>query len=174
MSAKSNKGEYDAGAFLRRLATLAALWWVLDEGRADGWWFAPAIIAGALLIHWVLPPAQSRWRWSVAGLLRFLPYFAAKSLHGGWDVSRRAFCRDIPLEPLMLDYPTRLRNPTARLFFTHVISLLPGTLSADSRGDAISIHALIGPESEVRAATAELEARVADVFGESLAPESRP
>jgi multicomponent Na+:H+ antiporter subunit E len=173
MSAKATKRVFDAGVFFRRLAALVALWWALDEGRANGWWFAPFIIAGALVIHRALPASESRWRWSLVGLLRFLPYFIAKSIRGGWDVSRRAFCRTLPLDPLMIDYTTRLRNPTARLFFTHVISLLPGTLSADARGDVIRVHALTGPESEVRAATAELEALVAALFGESLAPEGR-
>lgn len=173
MAAHSSIGLHDAGAFLRRLAVLAALWWVLEEGRTDGWWFAPAIIAGAMLIHLVLPAPESSWRWSFTGMLRFIPYFLKQSILGGWDIARRAFMREIPLAPSMLEYPARLRNPTARLFFTHVISLLPGTLSADSRDGVILIHALIGSEPELRAATAKLEARVADLFGESLAPEVR-
>lgn len=173
MAANSSIGLHDAGALLRRLVVLAAIWWVLDEGRTDGWWFAPAIIAGAMLIHLVLPAPESTWRWSLAGVLRFIPYFLWQSIHGGWDIARRAFMREMPLEPSMLDYPSRLRNPTARLFFTHVISLLPGTLSTDSRDGTIRIHALIGSAPELRAATAELEARVADLFGDSLAPEVR-
>ncbi len=173
MAAKFSMGLHDAGAFLRRLAVLAGLWWILDEGRMDGWWFAPAIIAGALLIQYVLPAAESRWGWSAVGALRFIPYFLKQSIHGGWDVSRRAFLREISLDPSMFEYPSRLSNPTARLFFTHVISLLPGTLSADARGNTIRIHALTGAEPELRASAELLEARVADLFGETLASEAR-
>jgi multicomponent Na+:H+ antiporter subunit E len=173
MDAASSRGVRDAGALLRRLVVLAALWWVLDEGRTDGWWFAPAIIAGALTIHLLLPPLESRWRWSAAGLFRFIPFFLAQSILGGWDVARRVFLREMPIDPSLLEYPSRLRNPTARLFFLHVISLLPGTLSADARGATITIHALTGREAALRAATRRLEARVADLFGEPAAPEPR-
>lgn len=173
-SSISSIGLHDAGAFLRRLAALAAMWWVLEEGRTDGWWFAPAIIAGAMLTHLLLPAPASNWRWSFAGILRFIPYFLKQSIHGGWDVARRAFLRDLPLSPSLLEYPTRLQQPTARLFFTHVISLLPGTLSADTRGGIIVVHALTGSAAELHAATAALEARVAALFAEPLAAEVRP
>lgn len=173
MAANSSRGLRDAGALVRRLFVLTALWWILDEGRTDGWWFAPAIISGALLIHLVLPAPESNWRWSLPGALRFIPFFLLQSIHGGWDVSRRAFTRDMPIAPSMLEYPSRIQNPTARIFFTHVISLLPGTLSADSRGSVIRIHALTGSEAELRDATAKLEERVAGLFAEPLTTEAR-
>lgn len=160
--------------WIRRAAVFLLLWWILDEGRLDGFWFAPAIIASALAIHWVLPAAPASWRWTAGGVLRFIPYFLRQSIHGGWDVARIAFRRQMPLDPRLIEYRPRLSHPTARLFFTHVISLLPGTLSADLRVDSIFIHSLSGSEEQLRAATAELERRVAQLFGESIAEERAP
>lgn len=52
-----------------------------------------------------------------------------------------------------------------------MISLLPGTLSTDLRGRELHIHALFGTPEELQAGTAELESRVADLFGEHLREE---
>lgn len=174
MHAKSiNTAWGGAGLWLRRIAFLFVFWFVLEEGRVNGWWFAPAIIMGALLLQYILPPPTSTWRWTFAGLARFVPYFLWQSLHGGWDVARIALRPCMPLDPKIIEYAPRLRHPTARLFFTHIISLLPGTLSADSRDDTIVIHALSGDENALRAATAKLERRVAELFGVPLEKEVR-
>ena len=156
------------GPMLRRLGALIALWWVLDEGRTDGWWFGALVIAGALYARTFFPLEAKAWRWSLPGLLRFIPYFLLLSLHGGWDVARRAFRREMLLQPSLFSYAIRLKSPTARIFFTHVISLLPGTLSTDLRDGSLQIHALFGAPQELREATARLEARVADLFGEPV------
>ena len=166
MDAQPNIRIRDSGAFIRRLLVLCLLWWVLDEGRTDGWWFGGLVMLGALLARQCFPLSASTWRWSLSGLLRFIPYFLKHSLQGGWDVARRAFRRAMPLEPSLFTYPSRLAHPTARVFFAHVISLLPGTLSADLRGRDVCIHALLGSADELQASIADVEARVADLFGE--------
>ncbi|MCS6770696.1 MAG: Na+/H+ antiporter subunit E [Kiritimatiellae bacterium] len=167
--ALNSQGSSTSAAWLRRTAIFAALWWILDEGRLSGWWFAPAIIAGALAIAALIPQAPCAWRWRPAGLARFVPYFLRESIRGGWDVARIALRPDMPLDPRLIEYRPRLQHPTARLFFTHVISLLPGTLSADLRRDVIVVHSISGSEEELLDATAGLERRVADLFGEPLA-----
>jgi multicomponent Na+:H+ antiporter subunit E len=168
MGALPNIRNLAAGAFLRRLFALILLWWVLDEGRTDGWWFGGIVILGALVARRCFPLPETTWRWSLPGLFRFIPYFLKLSIHGGWDVARRAFQRAMPLDPSIFPYRSRIENPTARVFFTHVISLLPGTLSTDLRGRELHIHALFGTAKELLADTADLEARVADLFGERL------
>ena len=168
MGAETTKRIPAAGAFFRRLAVLVLLWWALDEGRANGWWFGGLVIAGALVARHFFRLEKRVWRFSIFGLLRFVPYFLKLSLNGGWDVARRAFQLRVPLEPSLFSYHARIANPTARLFFTQVISLLPGTLSADLRGSSLKIHALFGTTDELLASAANLEARVADLFGERL------
>jgi multicomponent Na+:H+ antiporter subunit E len=53
------------------------------------------------------------------------------------------------------------------LVFIDSISLLPGTLSADLRGDLVTVHAL-DVRTDVVEGLATLERRVAALFGESL------
>jgi multicomponent Na+:H+ antiporter subunit E len=48
-----------------------------------------------------------------------------------------------------------------------VLSLLPGTLSAERRGDSLSIHVL-DRRMEVAALIDRLERRVADLYGVDL------
>lgn len=171
MPANSHISDIAAAGLFRRLGVLALLWWVLDEGRTDGWGFGVLVIGGALVARRYFPLPDTSWRWSLPGLLRFIPYFLTLSVHGGWDVARRAFQRTMPLEPSLFPYVTRLQNPTARIFLAHVISLLPGTLSTDLRGNALQIHALFGTPDELRASTEKLEHRIGDLFGERPATE---
>jgi multicomponent Na+:H+ antiporter subunit E len=166
MPANSISTQTRARELLLRLAVLLSLWWVLDEGRADGWWFGAIIIACALALSFAAPFARAPFRWSITGAARFIPYFLYESIRGGWDVARRAFGGTIRVEPSMLTYATHLRQPTARVFFAHVISLLPGTLSTDLREGEVTIHALAGTEAEIRAGTRALEARIAQLFHE--------
>jgi multicomponent Na+:H+ antiporter subunit E len=67
--------------------------------------------------------------------------------------------------PDLIDYRLALSTEAARIFTADAVSLLPGTLSADLRGNLVSIHALdrgADPVPELR----RLERRVAGVFRE--------
>lgn len=164
MTQPKHNQRVSAVAWAARLAVAALLWWVLDEGRADGWWFGALWIALALAFTARFPVPASPWRWSMRGWLAFIPYFVAQALKGGWDVARRALAPSLPIEPRMVTYRTGLDTEGARIFLAHVVSLLPGTVSCDLDGDRIEIHALAGGEQEVRRDTEDLERRVAAVF----------
>lgn len=96
--------------------------------------------------------------------LRFVPFFAYCSLKGGVDVAGRAFSPRLPLTPAMLDYSLRLPKGTARVFFANIVSLLPGTLSTDIRGDTLMVHVLDNT-SPVFEQLQRLEVAVARLFG---------
>jgi multicomponent Na+:H+ antiporter subunit E len=93
----------------------------------------------------------------------FLPFFCLQSLRGGVDVAWRAFHPGLPIHPCLVHYPLRLRETPARVFMANVVSLLPGTLSADIDGDSLIVHALDG-RLPVAEQLAVLESRVANVF----------
>lgn len=152
-----------ARAALLRLLLFTVLWWVLAEGEAKGWAVAAASVAGATLASLILlPPGQPRLR--AAALVRFLPFFLKESVRGGVDVAHRALHRRLPLSPGFLDYPLRLPEGPARVFFATTISLLPGTVSAHLRESQLRIH-LLDRSRPVQATLRELEERVASVFG---------
>jgi multicomponent Na+:H+ antiporter subunit E len=89
-------------------------------------------------------------------------------VRGGLDVSRRILARPLAISPGFLTYRTALRDQGARVFFLDLISLLPGTLSADLEApERLVIHVLdIGADNYRE--LAQLELRVARLFRESI------
>jgi multicomponent Na+:H+ antiporter subunit E len=145
-------------------ATLTLLWWVLTNSA--GWYFGAVAIAAATLVSLAfMPQWQPPWRW--LNLMRYILYFLGKSLQGGIDVSYRAFHPALPLQPVWHYYPLRLPPGRGRVLFVSVISLLPGTLSADLDDQAVRVHALNNNPNTV-AELQQLEEYIAAMLSEPL------
>lgn len=154
-------------ALATRAALAAVVWAILVEGRADAWLFGlPVVIAATLASLWLRPPEPLRLR--PAASLRALVWFLGRSLVAGVDVAARALRPRMPLAPGFMTIRTRLKDPAARVLLADALTLLPGTLSAGLQDEAIELHVLdrgAPIEQNVR----ELEGRIAESFGESLA-----
>lgn len=148
-------------ALLVLAAIFSLLWWALTEGE-PAWGVGAPVILLATVAAWRLR-LPGRVRLSLAGTLRFLPYFVWQSLRGGVDVARRALDPRLPLDPALLVYRLRLPPGPARVFLADVVSLLPGTLSAELAGDRLRLHVL--DRASAPAAVRELEGRVGALFG---------
>jgi multicomponent Na+:H+ antiporter subunit E len=111
---------------------------------------------------------SSIWaRISVISALALIPLFAWESFRGGIDVAGRVLRPRLDLAPGLVDYRLGLTSNAARVFFINLVSLLPGTLTADLDGDRMRVHALnlgADPLPGVR----RLEQRVAALFREAL------
>lgn len=152
-----------------RLLLLILLWWVLTQGDPASWAIGiPTVLVATIISLWL--SASSSWEWRLHSLPRFVSFFAYCSLRGGIDVAGRAFSPTLPLAPAMLDYSLRLHQGTARVFFANVVSLLPGTLSADIRGDTLLVHVLDGT-LPVTEQLQTLEVAVARLFGCTIGAE---
>lgn len=150
-------------AFLRRFAIMAALWVVLAGADPRGWPLAGLIIATAAYVSLrTLPPG--RYRISLAGLVRFVPFFLFHSARGGIDVASRAIRPRPDLAPGFVRFRSSLPPNGARSFYLAVIGLLPGTLTARDEGDLIHVHTLDRRRDLIPQLRA-LELRVADLFG---------
>lgn len=158
--------------FTARLLLFAALWWALVPGDPASWVVGAPV---ALLAAWAGTRLAARrpWRLRPAGVARFLPFFLATSLRGGIDVAWRALHPALPIEPALVRFRLRLPPGTARTFIVDVVSLLPGTLSADVDGSTLVLHAL-NDGGAARRGVAVLEERVADLFALELPPEGEP
>lgn len=136
--------------------------WIVLDGFGDLWVGAAGAALGAGLGVWVSPPAAVRAR--AGGCVAFVGFFLLESFRGAVDVARRALRRDLPIEPHLVRYPVRLPPGPARTLLAGVVSLLPGTLTADvdDDGATLTVHAITPrPEDGVRA----LEARIAAWLG---------
>ncbi|WP_328986915.1 Na+/H+ antiporter subunit E [Thiorhodovibrio winogradskyi] len=123
-----------------------------DRARLGATW--------AVSTHWLIL--------DIRRLPAFLGFFLATSVRGGVDVSRRILTWPLAISPGFLTYRTALRHPGARIFFLDLISLLPGTLSADLEvPNRLVIHVLdLGAENYRE--LAQLELQVARLFRESI------
>ena len=153
----------------RRGAFFAVLWWILSGGAMESWLIGmPMVLVAAWLSLrlWAEAPLSPR------GLARFLPWFAYQSLAGATDVALRALRPRMPLHPGLVRHRLRLPQGACRVSIANVISMLPGTLSADLDGEELVIHAL-DTRQDLHAMVVDLEPRIAAVFGLELEPHAR-
>lgn len=149
-----------------RAVGFTLLWWILTGGNQLSWVVGLPVVAGATGASLVLLPSI-RWSWSLIGVLRFLPFFLWQSWIGSMDVVRRALHPCLPLVPSLWNYQLRLPPGSARVFMVNLVSLLPGTLSAELQNNCLTVHGL-DENLPVREGLQVLEARVADLFNLQL------
>jgi len=149
---------------LRAFVPLLLVWVVLD-GVGDLVVAVGAAALGAGLAAWLAPDAPGRLR--LTALPAFLRFFLVESFRGATDVGWRAVRHDLPIDPHLVRYRVALPPGPARTLLAGVVSLLPGTLTAEvhGEGDTLTIHAITtDPQRAVRA----LEERVAALYGTAL------
>lgn len=149
---------------VRRAALFSLLWLLLSGGDAGSWIIgAPVVVAATALSLrlWQGPLVSLR------GLLLFLPWFARQSVAGAVDVAIRALRPDMPLFPGVIRQELRLPAGASRVALANVISMLPGTLSADLDEDSVVVHAL-DTRQDLHAMVRDLEPRIAAVFSVTL------
>jgi multicomponent Na+:H+ antiporter subunit E len=155
-------------AALSRAFGFVLVWLTLVGPDLASWIIGGPFVVGATLASLKLSEPRDRTL-SLVSLAGFVPYFLRESLRGGLDVAARVLLPRLRVRPGNQTYRVRLQSPQARLVFVNTISLLPGTLSADLRGNLATVHALdVG--TEVLEDLTALERRVAALFGESLGP----
>lgn len=149
---------------LSRTLVFSLLWWGLTGGQELQWWLGvPAIILATASSFALLPPSRFVWH----RFFSFLPMFLVRSLIGATDVAWRAFHPALPIDPVLVQYPLRLSSSVSRVSLANVISLMPGTLSAELRGPVLSVHVLVH-RPDIQAEISHLEERIARIFGEPI------
>jgi multicomponent Na+:H+ antiporter subunit E len=106
---------------------------------------------------------------SISGFVAFLPFFLLQSLRGGWESAQFAIQPGKKLHTGFIKYSTSLPSDRSKLYFLHVISLLPGTVSAAIDGEDILVHAL-DTTADHSADLRECEKKVAALFGLNIEP----
>jgi len=148
--------------FLRGLP-FVVLWWILAEGRLDGWLLGGVAVAAA---SWasikLLPPGNQPIR--LAGLIGFLRFFLWNSLRGGMQVAGMALRGRAALQPGIIELPVTLPPGGARILLVNALGLMPGTLSVDLDDTSLRVHVL-DERLPVVAEARALEAAIAGMFG---------
>jgi multicomponent Na+:H+ antiporter subunit E len=159
-------------AGVTRLLTLAVVWWAVSEGETYGWYYGAGIVVLATVVSLRLrPPATDGLSprdlvVRTGALLTLAAWFVVRSFAGGVDVARRALSRPLDLDPGLVRYDLAIPPGRARAVVLGLISLMPGTLSAELDGDVLQVHSLDVTEGgDVHEQVAELEDRVGRVSG---------
>ena len=101
-------------------------------------------------------------RWSPRVLLyalAFLAVFLWELLKANLNVARLVFSPRIRIRPGIVEIRTRLKSPMGRLALANAITLTPGTLVVDIKGDALFIHWIVVSAQDPVAATREIAGR---------------
>jgi len=128
-------------SIVTRFAVFAGLWWIVTAGAAGSWLIGVPAVGAATFLSWRLRDARCL-SVSIQGLTAFAGFFLLESVRGGLDVARRALARPVDVQPGYIIHRTELPPGLPRLFLSGSISLLPGTLTADMRGDELVVHSL--------------------------------
>ncbi len=147
-----------------RAVFFALVWWVLTDGDMGSWLIGLPLVLVATLVSVSLLPGFSI---SLLGTVRFVPFFLWHSLRGGVDVAKRVLHPELPISPAMVCYRWRLPPGLSRVFMANVVSLLPGTLSAELEAEQLHVHVL-DQTADFDSEMPLLEERVAQMFGLSL------
>jgi multicomponent Na+:H+ antiporter subunit E len=102
-------------------------------------------------------------RWRLHRLPGFALAFIVLSLRGGVDIAWRALHPALPIAPRFVRFPLDLPPGQPKTLFVSLLSLMPGTLSADFEdgGRTLIVHALT---DEAEGTVADLQRRVRDLF----------
>ncbi|MDP3538679.1 MAG: Na+/H+ antiporter subunit E [Azonexus sp.] len=146
-----------------RILLFACLWWILAEGRVDGWLLGCLAVIAATWTSMVLhPPAAPRLH--LGALPAFLVYFLINSVRGGGQVAFMALRGRRALQPVFLELPVNLPVGAPQVLLITVLSLMPGTVGVELADDRLRLHVL-HQDLPVVAEAKALERHIAALFG---------
>jgi multicomponent Na+:H+ antiporter subunit E len=158
---------------------LSAFWFVLS-GRF-GLQYLIFLAASVGVVLWLNPERPFRGLdpsrgGGMAGLLRGIPALARYLVWLVWniilaniEVARLILHPRMPINPALVTFETRLRDPMARVVVANTITLTPGTVTIDLEDQSFLVHALV-PESAEAILSGALQNVVGAIFGEARDP----
>ncbi len=99
-------------------------------------------------------------------LMAYFPYLMVEIVKASLHVAEKVLDPKMPIDPIVVDFDSKLQRPVSRVALANSITLTPGTLTIDVDETTYVIHCLGG---EFRQGIVErtLESKVAKVFEEA-------
>ncbi len=149
-------------------AVLLIVWVLLMDSLAPGVVLL-GVILSLLLTHWSANFWASQPRFHRVGvLLRFIPLVLWDIVVANLNVARLILGSNSKLRPHFLEVPLDLSDPYAKVVLASVITLTPGTVSAEFSEDrqTLLVHALniADPDEEIRQIKTRYEAPLKEIF----------
>lgn len=100
----------------------------------------------------------SGYRFTPVATLGYLGFFFKELLKANLAMAGLVLRRDLPIRPAFVKVRTRLTHPVGRLLLANSITLTPGTLSVEMKGEWLYVHWVVAESTEPEAATAAIVA----------------
>jgi len=128
-------------------------------------------VASSLLVVWIAHRMDILDQESVPldifpRILTYLPWLFWQIFKANLDVARRIINPRLPVSPRVIKVPAGQKRDLGRVIYANSITLTPGTVTIDTTGDTITVHALT-PEAAEGLQTGEMDRRVARLEGRS-------
>ena len=165
-SANESGGVKNTRALLLYGMSFALLWLLLTKGDISSWIIGIIAVPLAVWCRLSLFPAPrpaASPGISFTGLMTFLPFFLWQSLKGGWSSALLAIHPRKQVKPSFVHYFIQLPEGRPQLYFLHVVSLLPGTLSVGIDGNQLLVHVL-DSDSDYRRELQYCQQRIRSLF----------
>ena len=152
------------GRLMVRTAAIFAVWLVLSQSLHP--FYVGLGVTTAFLVALLngTPRASHGVRW--LRLAAYLPWLLWQVLQSGAHLAYLILHPRSLIEPKLIRYKTRLREPAAIAIFGNSITLTPGTITADVSTDELVIHTI---DDAAASGLRDMEARVAGLFGRAPA-----
>jgi multicomponent Na+:H+ antiporter subunit E len=152
----------ETAAPAKLFATLLLFWLLLSGSLAIDSVAIGVLIAGlvAVLLGGNLS-YLSGYRFtpaSFAATVGFVGYFLVELVKANLAMAGLVLTPDLPVKPAIVRVRTGLKNPIARLLLANSITLTPGTLSVEMKGEWLYVHWVVAEATEVEAATRAIAA----------------
>ena len=147
-----------------RNAGLLFILWIFLSGRSDPWLVGLGLL-GSIGIAWlhVGEPGRETLAIPVLRFMVYLPWLFYRVLISNLHTAFVILHPKMPIDPVMIRYQTRLRNPAAVTLLANSITLTPGTVTADSKPGELLVHTL-DSESSLDLTSGQLEKRITWIF----------
>ncbi|MCK5035093.1 MAG: Na+/H+ antiporter subunit E [Candidatus Sabulitectum sp.] len=90
---------------------------------------------------------------SLVYMVMYLFVFTWELLKSNIDVARRVISPKLPINPGIVKVKTRLKSPLGRAFLANSITLTPGTLTVEMKGEYFYIHWIDVTSDDIEGAT---------------------
>lgn len=143
--------------------TLFVIWLIVNNSLAPEIIVTGAVLAA--LLAFAFAPFSGAWgdiRWSPPVLLNVALYFGVflqELVKANINVLTLVFAPRIHIEPGIVEIQTTLKSPIGRLVLANSITLTPGTLVVDIKGDNLFIHWINVSAKDPEAATRQIAGR---------------
>jgi multicomponent Na+:H+ antiporter subunit E len=159
--------------FLNLWLTLLLIWLIANGTLAADSVLTGVVITAAIALAFAaFSRVYSVIRWSPRVIYNYLLYFGVfihELVKANLNVMRYVFSPKIDIHPGIVEIRTQLESPIGRLALANSITLTPGTLVVDMRGDSLFIHWInvtaTDPVAATRAVAGRFEKYLKVIYG---------